>query len=278
MSMLAKQQQFYGGTSDVMELRTQLRQGSAIISGDLRGVSTIGGDISAMTDSSIDFRYTIGSGVACAAPSATQIIIPPLEIASGAALTSWVSKPVAGDSLFIFDDGDTTSSGDETWRKYGITAVDSVVGLCTFFTNATDNAKRSYRITVSTSGTTNIPTTVVRGAMLRFVRRAHYSLYHTSSSAPWYLGYCMGICTSSNPIQPIAGPFNAYNAVAGSGTSGIRLTYFDSSGTATANTSLVSRVSIVLRGQTRGQINVAGMGKGYYTDSLRTDVAVRNRY
>jgi hypothetical protein len=39
----------------------------------------------------------------------------------------------------------------------------------------------------------------------------------------------------------------------------------------------VSRISIVLRGQTRGYLNVSGLKKGVYMDSVRMDIAVRNR-
>ena len=69
MNVLTKQQQFYNGTGELIAMRTQLRQAEAILGSDLRGISSVGGDITAMTDSSIDFNYTIGTSVASAGPA-----------------------------------------------------------------------------------------------------------------------------------------------------------------------------------------------------------------
>jgi hypothetical protein len=123
---------------------------------------------------------------------------------------------------------------------------------------------------------TTISPTIVQGAPIRFVRRAYYSLYQSSNDNNWYLGYMCSSCGNTT-VSPIAGPFNAYDPTAGSGTSGIRITYFDSTGATTASTGSVSRISIVLRGQTRGALNVSGLKRGVYMDSIRMNVALRNR-
>src|SRR5262245_14310252 len=65
MSVLAKQQAFYRSTSDVMDLRSQMRQAAAVLSSDLRGVASGAGDINSMSENSIDFYYNIGNSVAC---------------------------------------------------------------------------------------------------------------------------------------------------------------------------------------------------------------------
>lgn len=274
MGLLAKQQRFYQGTADLGDLRSQLRQAEAVVSNDLRGMSSVGSDITAMTDSSIDFWYTIGSSIACSAPTQT-LTLPPLSLANGSTLTTWIQTPTVGDSVYIFDDGgSTTTSLDDQWRFYRVAAVDSTLGGCLApYTQAADATKYSYTITLSVAASG----TIRAGAAVRFVRPAHYSLYQSTGDNLWYLGYTCPSCNTGGTILPIAGPFLPYTAASTPDTSGIRMTYFDSTNTTTALPAKVARINIVLRGQTRGYLNVTGLKRGVYTDSVRMDIAVRNR-
>jgi prepilin-type N-terminal cleavage/methylation domain-containing protein len=270
MSMVAKQQRFYRGTYDLIELRSQLRQAAAVMSSDLRGMSTPGGDLVAMTDSSMDFRYTIGSTISCTKPTGTTIIIPPTTTANGNMLTSWLSPPHAGDTAYVFDDSaSTASSGDDVWQPYEITAVNTGAGTCA----AAYNAQSAGFSVVVTAG---VSSTILQGAPIRFVRRAHYSLYQSTDDNKWYLGYSCLSCGTGG-VEPIAGPFKAYTNAGGTDTSGIRITYFDSTNATTATPANVARVSIVLRGQTRSALKVSGLKQGIYMDSIRMNVALRNR-
>lgn len=270
MRMVANQQRFYKGTYDLIELRSQLRQAEAVISSDLRGMSTPGGDLVTISDSSMDFRYTIGSSISCTTPAASTIIIPPTTTANGNTLTNWLSQPAQGDTAYVFDESaNTTSSSDDQWRPYEISALNSGGGTCA----AAYNAQSSGYALVST---TSISPTILQGAPIRFVRRAHYSLYQSGNDGNWYLGYSCSACNTAT-VQPIAGPFKAYTAAGGTDTSGIRITYFDSTGATTATPGNVARISIVLRGQTRSALNVSGLKRGVYMDSIRMNVALRNR-
>jgi prepilin-type N-terminal cleavage/methylation domain-containing protein len=270
MGMVAKQQRFFNGTYDLIELRSQLRQAEAVVSSDLRGMSTPGGDVVAMTDSSMDFRYTIGSSISCTTPSGSTIIIPPTTTANGNTLTNWLSMPAAGDTAYVFDESaNTTSSTDDVWQPYEISALNAGGGTC----NGGYLAQSAGYALVATA---SISPTIVQGAPIRFVRRAHYSLYQSGNDNSWYLGYSCSACGTST-VQPIAGPFMAYQAAGGTDTSGIRITYFDSTGATTSTTTNVARISIVLRGQTRSALNVSGLKRGVYMDSIRMNVALRNR-
>lgn len=274
MGLLAKQQRFYQGTADLGDLRSQLRQAEAVISNDLRGMSSVGSDITAMTDSSINFNYTIGSSIACSVPGAT-LTLPPASLSNGNTLTTWIQPPVVGDTVFVFDDGSsTTTSLDDQWRKYAVAVVDSTLGGCGApYTQAGDATKYSYTITLDQTASG----TIQAGAAVRFVRPAHYSLYQSTGDAQWYLGYTCASCTTGGTILPIAGPFLPYADVATPDMSGIRFSYFDSTNTTTAQPQSVARINIVLRGQTRGYLNVTGLKRGVYTDSVRMDIAIRNR-
>jgi prepilin-type N-terminal cleavage/methylation domain-containing protein len=271
MRMVSNQQRFYKGTYDLIELRSQLRQAEAVMTSDLRGLSTPGGDVVAITDSSMDFRYTIGSSISCTTPAGSTIIIPPLTTANGNTLTNWLSMPQAGDTAYVFDENaNTTSSGDDLWRPYELSG-DPVVGGGTCA--AAYNAQSAGYSILMTNG---ISATILQGAPIRFVRRAHYSLYQSGNDNNWYLGYACTACGTTT-VSPIAGPFMPYTEAGGTDTSGIRITYFDSTGTATTTPGNVSRISIVLRGQTRSALNVSGLKRGVYMDSIRMNVALRNR-
>ncbi|HUR92294.1 MAG TPA: hypothetical protein VMY38_06440, partial [Gemmatimonadaceae bacterium] len=105
---------------------------------------------------------------------------------------------------------------------------------------------------------------------LRFVRRTRYSLYQATDQA-WYLGYCSPDCVG--PPQPIAGPF-----LAGSGVNkGVSFTYQNEAGVVTAVPANVAQVSIVVRGQTQGTVDMGGYKNTQVGDSLRFSVAIRNR-
>jgi prepilin-type N-terminal cleavage/methylation domain-containing protein len=274
MKVLTNQQRFYNGTGDLIALRTQLRQAEAVIGNDLRGISSVGSagvgsDISAMTDSSIDFRYTIGVSVVCKAPVATTIIIPPTgALTNGNALTSWIAKPKFGDTVFVFDEGaSATSPTDDSWKPYNVVSLALGAGAC----DPGFNAPNASTLVTDIAP----PATTLDGAPMRYVRHAHYSLYKSTSDKLWYLGYCSPDCSAG--ISPIAGPFQSYQASTSPDTSGIRITYFDSTGTVTATPAQVARIKVVLRGETKSYLNVTGMTRGVYHDSLSMNIALRNR-
>lgn len=275
MGVLSKQQRFYRGVSDLGDLRSQLRQAEAVMSSDIRGMSSVQADISTMSDSSIDFRYTIGSSIVCT-KSTSIVVIPPTTLSNGNTLTSWVGQPpVAGDTVWIFDEGNnTTSSFDDVWTPFKITSFVPSPGACPppTYTQLADALNASYTMVLDK----NVSVTTQVGAAMRFTRRAHYSLYRANDQL-WYLGYTCAACNTGTTIQPIAGPFNAFTDVTTPDTSGIRFTYFDSTGAITSNTTQVARINVVIRGRTRGYLNVPGLKRGYYMDSVRTDIAVRNR-
>jgi prepilin-type N-terminal cleavage/methylation domain-containing protein len=276
MSTLAKQQAFYRSTSDVMDLRSQMRQAAAVLSNDLRGVASGAGDINSMSENSIDFYYNIGSSVVCDVNLGNgTATLPPLTLASGNTLSQWTTRPARNDMVYIYSDPDTASTSDDTWQSFAVDTLIAQNALCNMaYTQAADASSPSYQVKVSTSGP-SMATGLRRGSTVRFMRRVVYQIYQSSADNRWYLGFCTPTCTTTNPAQPIAGPFNAFSS--GSASSGLAFTYYDANGNVTATRSEVARISFVFRAQSRARINIPGMGKGFYTDSLRTEVALRNR-
>ncbi len=281
VKLLLRQQRFYNSTTELIQTRQQIRQAAAMLPSDLRGISSGGGDIYVMTDSSLEFRSVFGSSVACAVDAGGGwVSTVPLVLAKRSAMTSWAALPSVGDSVAVYDDGTITAQSDDSWIVAQITGVTVRTG------NVNDGCPTSSGLDTLPDLTASNPSykltilpkvvNVSVGGGIRFFRRVHYSVYRAPDTK-WYLGYydCKtGRSPVCNAIQPIAGPFQPY---ATNGTSGLQFAYYDSTGAVTANRSLVARISVVVRGQGTTLLNLTGAGASVFRDSLRMEVGLRNR-
>ena len=267
-SVLVRQQRFYRGTADLIETRSQIRQAAGIIPSDLRGVSTIGGDILEVSDTSMIFWATIGQAVACVAvPGAYEISIPPLVLANNNTLASFTMTPSAGDTVYVYHDGLTEAASDDDWIAYGITGPPTTSTLpCAELTGNLDLSTERYSFPLSAPLGANLSV----GTPLRFLRRTRYTLFQAQDDS-WYLGYCSPDCVGDP--QPIAGPFLPGNGA----NSGVSFSYQDAAGAATTVPANIVQVSIVVRGQTEGIVDMGGYNTTQVGDSLRFSVAIRNR-
>ncbi|PYO96506.1 MAG: hypothetical protein DMD60_10175 [Gemmatimonadetes bacterium] len=280
VSLLLRQQRFYNSTTDLIQTRQQIRQAAAMLPSDLRGISSIGGDIYSMSDSALEFRSVFGSSVVCV-NAGGQLSTVPRVLATGATMTNWSRPPAVGDSLVVYNNGPTLAVADDAWSRYQITAVTLVTTnvatgcpTTTRLTQAGDvtAANPSYQLTVSPAAAN----TIAVGAAIRFFRRVRYRIYQETDTQ-WYLGFfdCIaGRVPVCNASQPIAGPFQPY---ANNATSGLQFVYYDSTGAVTANPVQVARISLIVRGQSTGLINLSGAGGTVFHDSLRIEVGLRNR-
>lgn len=283
IGFLLKQQRFYTGANEMLLTRTQVRQAAVMMPSDLRAISPTAGDIYAMTDTSIEFRSTFGSSYLCRNDRTTsQIAIPPVTLAKGSALTVWTQAPTNGDSLALYVDSTNTAAKDDSWSYHKITLTTIA------FSNATPGCTSASSLMKTTDVTASNPSynftltpqqsaTVSAGAAVRFFKKVHYSLYNDADGS-WYLGYydCRtGRIPVCNTIQPLAGPLRPY--VNGHPElAGVRFTYYDTTGTVTANRLAVSRISILLQGQGSRTIQLAGGSPQTFRDSLRVEVGLRN--
>lgn len=271
--VLVNQRRFFAESREVIAVHAAEREITTQLPAALRGISSAGGDIYAMSDSALDFRFPAGSSVVCTINGGrSSITVPPVSLASQASLSSWLTTPQAGDSVFIYDDGSGSGLTDDSWQLYVITAVPGS-GSCpttTGFTTTAAEAAAGVTLNISPA----LTATTVVGAPVRFFRRARYKLYQPSAGSGWYLGYsdCPGgVCRA---MAPVSGPFLAYGPA---GASGLTFTYRDSTGAVTATPTTVARIDIVARAQTRIPIRGPGRKGTYLQDSLATTVALRNR-
>ena len=285
VTLLLRQQRFYNSTNELIQTRQQIRQAAAMLPSDLRGISSVGGDIYVMTDSSLEFRSVFGSSLACVVdPAGKYVSTAPQGLVRQSAMTNWAVLPSVGDSLALYDSGLSSAASDDSWQLFQITAVTPrtggasdgcpvASGLVTAAVADLAVSNPSYKLTLSPVASKNIDA----GAGIRFFRRVHYSLYKAADNL-WYLGYydCKtGRVPVCNAIQQIGGPFQPY---ATNGTSGLQFTYYDSTGAVTATKTLVARVSLAVRGQGTSLVNFSGNSGGSTTlrDSLRMEIRLRN--
>jgi prepilin-type N-terminal cleavage/methylation domain-containing protein len=287
LQLLARQQRFYKSTSEVIDNRTQLRDASFIVPADLRGISSIGGDIRAMGVTSVEFLSNIGSSIVCAYAGVGSAVVslPPRTLSSGTTLTAWLSQPQPGDVVFLYDNGTTVGNADDTWARYQIASGGFASSVSpqwcptsTGFTAPGDNTATSYQMVLSAAP--NQSRSPV-GSPIRFMRAVRYSLYQAADNR-WYLGLetcdanVVGNCTDR---QPISGPY--LPATTDPATSGLAFRYYDRDGaelTNAADAPRVARIEMVVRSQTAGARATFGGGQAQQVrDSLSITIAVRNR-
>ena len=272
--VLVRQQRFYTSAADLMNVRTNLRELAGVIPADLRGISSVGGDIFAMSDTAIDFRLSRGAAVICSiGVGRLTFVVPPTSLTSKSGVTAWLSTPLMGDTAFVYDEGPTSVIADDSWQKVAVTAV-PVAGVCpttSGFTSSATEAAASLTFTVTPA----LNAGVANGSLVRFYQRAKYKFYQPTAGGAWYLGYleCPGAVCGA--LQAVAGPFRPYSATASQ--TGLQFVYRDSTGAITASKTSVARIDVTVRVQTENKINTPGRPYDYYRDSLVLSVAVRNR-
>jgi prepilin-type N-terminal cleavage/methylation domain-containing protein len=279
--VIARQQRFYRGATEMVDVRSQLRQATSLLPMDIRGLSSIDADIQSMSDSAMQFNANFGSGMACGITVASNQIDMPPKNANDNIYVSWTEQPAAGDSMFVFDDNVLNGSSDDIWRRYSVKTVQMSTTACdpSDYLDATTEKgllKPRYRIVTNEA----VSPTIRVGAVIRFARPARYSLYKAADNR-WYLGYKDFRANSWSTIQPVSGPYQAF-AAPGLGTTGISFKYYDYTGAQLNGNSAVimarvARVDVSVRGQGDALRNVAISSGGQFRDSLVVQIAIRNR-
>jgi prepilin-type N-terminal cleavage/methylation domain-containing protein len=244
------QQSHYREFAGRMRARSILREGSTLLTSELRGISPGAGDLyeAEMRDASIAFRSTVGAFVLCEAVTPGSPSIDVTELRAGdtvsAAEQPSPSSPSAGDSVWLYDSGRDIDAADDRWVSFLITSVTGVRRTCT---SAAPAAERdAFRLTLSAA----VHAVTEAHAPLRLFRRVRYALY-AASDGLWYLGFsdCRPVVRDPPcaPLQPIAGPYASYSAASGGARSGLVLSYLDRDGRTTADPSAVALIGLVLR-------------------------------
>lgn len=274
--VLTKQQQYYKDASLTAGAKRELRLGASVLPAELRSISTSGGDVMTMDEDKIIMRSYLGSSVICDRSATDMIWLPPTNLARHT-LTSWISRPDVGDTVFIYDESVLKGSEDDLWQKRTIIAKDMDNAACPGapYTDAgldPPATKMRYRYQLDAA----LPATVITGAVVRFTRPVRYKIYQ-ETSGKWYLGLEQFSSNSWGAASPIAGPFRAFSSGDNSG-SGLQFRYYDSLGvriTDMANRQDVARVDVYLRTHA-GTSAIRERNGANLRDSVVMRVAIRN--
>ena len=276
-AMLTRQQRFYRGAAETLYVRESVRDALAVLSTDVRRTS-VPDTVRLAVDSAIEFFAAIGGSVVC------QIVANdvglPVARASGNSLTAFLTDPDTGDlALFHVD----SAGANEHWERHRIAGFSerSLASSCPPASRLSqqsdlDAGARGFVVTL----TAPLGSDVKPGSVVRFIRRARYSLYH-ASDGEWYLGYRR--CNALGPpacgvVQPVSGPYRVYNR--DPRVTGLLFEYFDSAGQgldATAAPLALARVDVTARSESEHRLSGGAPFGRRTADSATVSVAIRNR-
>jgi hypothetical protein len=262
----ARQQRFSRDVVVSVERSIESGQAAELLPIAVRSVSPQAGDIPAggARDTSFEFRATIATSVACDAAPGTIALSP--SHARPPVLTSVLSRPEAGDTVWTLAMEDS-----DTWTAHAITGV-----VDSTYTCRVGNAMQwpgdppAKGIVLRVAGATS----VASGSPMRITRPWRYSLYHASDGY-WYLGAKDWNSASAkfNTIQPVSGPFLS------APSHGLALRYYDSThaeiASGSPDTRSIALIEIAIRSDTTlpGRFSHLVSAGG----SVVASVALRNR-
>jgi prepilin-type N-terminal cleavage/methylation domain-containing protein len=278
-SLMDYNQRALSGLVTILETRSALWQGNDALSTELRVASAPGGDMLAISDSAIAYRARVAFGVVCALPSATTLEFPPDSVASGAQYASDLAAVQAGDLAFIYSEGPTSSSADDSWIQGVVSSRSNRAAPCPgspLLDSIADAGRSGSLVTLSSSALplAGLPTP----SIAYFARPSRFAFYR-AGTGEWFLGWTEWNLASAtwNVIQPVAGPYAPYAAT---GASGFRFSFRDSLWNAIAPQAFpvgIAHVGITSRTLTRAPVHVPGLPRARHADSLRIGAALRNR-
>jgi prepilin-type N-terminal cleavage/methylation domain-containing protein len=270
-----RQQRFFAAFGDMTAVNLQLGETAAILPIDLRGISSVAGDIRAgeARDSSLEFRATIGAAVVCDTMVGGVVLAP--AVRGSAASTAFATPPQTGDTAWILSVADSV----ERWVPHRVAASGATSGgACVAGGPVVIGDARTYpRMSLALESGAALRDVIAMP--MRITRPVRYSLYR-SSDGSWYLGErdWNNASQKFNTIQPVAGPFLS----ASSG--GLSFRYVDSLGAAVppgaSDTRSIALVQITLRSQTAHVVRAPGFAvaaNGRHVDSIVAAVFLRNR-
>ena len=223
---LLRQQRFYRGATELLYAREGVRDAIELLSTDIRGMATTD-TVRLLADSAIEMFASIGSSVVCQI-SGADIGLPRAAPSPGNTLTAFVTQPDTGDLALFYRDSVEAGSQWERHRIAGFSSR-SLAATCPVSTGFTQKPRTQpgQRGSSLRSHHSFDERRQARGAPVRFIRRARYSLYHASDGG-WYLGYrrCNAIGPSAcGVVQPVSGPYRGYSP--DPAATGLLFEYFD---------------------------------------------------
>jgi type II secretory pathway pseudopilin PulG len=272
---ISRQQRFYRGATELLYVRESVRDAMEVLSTDIRRTS-VADTVSLAADSAIEFFATVGGSIVCQIV-ANDVGLPSAH-SSGNSLSAFLAEPDTGDLAFFRIE---QAGGNERWERHRISGFTprSLASSCppgSRFSQQSDLdvGEKGFVVTL----TTPLGGDVKPGSVVRFVRRARYSLYR-ASGGDWYLGYrrCNAIGASvCGAVQPVSGAYRAYNR--DSRATGLLFEYFDAAGQAldvAAAPLSLARVDVTARSESEQQLPGGALFARRIADSATVSVAIK---
>ena len=265
--VLVNNQRLYLAQTQQIDLQQNMRAAAAILPAEFRELDAADGDIRAMSATSITIRAMRLLGWAC--------LTPPLGGGIGQLTLTVRKTPMYGtrqtfsinDSLLVYWEGNPTTRADDIWLPAQIKTV-TPGAVCTQDTLGAIN--QGYTLTMQPQWINNpglnVNGAITRGAPVRGFDVVKYSVFQSPTDNNYYLG--QQNMTQGGAMQPVIGPLT--------GANGMTLSYYDSIGTVTADSSKVAQIQIILRARTASPIRNASGVQAPKVDSMVTRVALRN--
>ena len=253
---LAMNQRTHSAIRQNMDLQQNMRAAGNLLPAELRELDSPDGDIAAMSASSLSIRAMRRLAFLCEAPVLGGVL-------TGRTLTIGDSPFfgtrafAANDSIFMFYEGNPELRTDDGWVLGKVTSVSNK--KC-----ADGRDGKQLNLDLNLNGLANAAGAITIGAPIRGYERVRYHAYQNAADGnKYYLGL-----ETANGTQPLVGPLT--------GSEGLAFTYYDAAGAATAVTTNVASIGVVVKGVTSKPVRKTGGGIGTVTDSIVTRVALRN--
>jgi prepilin-type N-terminal cleavage/methylation domain-containing protein len=239
--LITNQRTYTANTAQIHDQQT-LRAGLDILFGELREISTEGGDLLLMHPRGLRIRTMRAFGLVCdVQPGLSPPRITALRVGR------WFE---GGDSLFIFYDNDTELVGDDVWLSKVVSNVDTTA-TCP----GGDQAQEMH-----IPGLSSTDDSVRIGAPVRTYTTFTYGILQ--DGADWYLARAEGYRTP----EPLIGPIRSSTG------GGVEFVYLDEDGNVTGTATDVAQIQVTLR-TLSGIRDAQG---NFMQDSITATVSVRN--
>lgn len=242
LQVLITNQRTYTAQSAQIIGQQTTRAAMDVLWGELREVSTRGGDLLSMKPDSLTVRVMRNFSLACAVDT-TSTGQPRMKLLR---IGEWFQE---GDSVFVFADNNARSADDDRWIRARITQSD---------TSHTCGSRRAQQVVFSGQKALFTADSVRVGAPVRSHLTYTYGLFKVGAE------YYLGRKAPGADAVPIVGPLAE--------TGGLAFAYRDASGAVTTNPLLVRQIVITVR--TRSPVRNS-LGQPV-SDSVTTWIYTRN--
>jgi competence protein ComGC len=256
-NLLIGQNRLYIKQRELQDVRSSVRSAANLLAFELRQASASGGDLDSISTYDVILRSVQGMGVVCGIHSASPRL--------GLYATGGDFPATADDTAMVFE-ANGSGTGDDAWFVAGVAAEWGSPSAGGVSDCAWSSVSEVPDLVVELDTTLAAMSGIEVGAPYRQFRKVHYGLY-LDADGRWWLGRKVGSAAS---WEKLTGPLSAPS------DSGLAFRYYDGSGSATTDPTLVRMVDIVLRGESYGKVPQAGnLAPDVQEDTLRVRVSLR---